>query len=239
MSRRRLILEVGVLSLALIYPTLLTRAYFVDAQLGPRMKLFYTVGKIIQFSLPVIFWLATDRSHFRFAWPKRSGMLAGIAFGLFVALAVQILVFYLSHFKHRPMLDDLAEQVRIKIAAFGLTSRGLFLLFGAFLCMIHSGLEEYYWRAFLFGGWRKLVPLSWAIAISSIGFMAHHVVVLNEYFPGRMWTVTVQLSLAVACGGAVWAWMYQRYDSIYPVGVSHALVDAAIMVVGWRIIFQT
>jgi membrane protease YdiL (CAAX protease family) len=237
-SRQRLSLEIGVLSFALVFPTLLTCAYFVDAQPGPRMKLLYSAGKIIQFSLPALFWLVTDRSHFHFAWPKRRGMLAGIAFGLFVVLAVQILFAYLSRFKHRPFLDQLADQVQGKVSAFGLTSPATFLIFGAFLCVIHSGLEEYYWRAFLFGGWRKLVPLSWAIAISSIGFMAHHVVVLNEYFPGRMWTATVPLSLAVACGGAVWAWMYQRYGSIYPVWVSHALVDAAIMVVGWRIIFE-
>ncbi|HEV3143952.1 MAG TPA: CPBP family intramembrane glutamic endopeptidase, partial [Gemmataceae bacterium] len=201
------------------------------------MKLLYSAGKVIQFSLPALFWLATDRSHFRYAKPKARGMLTGIAFGLLVALAVQILVLYLSHFKHRPMLEQLAEQVRIKVAAFGLTSPALFLLFGAFLCVIHSGLEEYYWRAFVFAGWRKLLPLRWAIAISSLGFMAHHVVVLNEYFPGHFWTATLPFSLAVACGGAVWAWMYQRYGNIYPVWVSHALVDAAIMAIGWRLIF--
>ena len=237
MSRGRLLLEIGVLSLALVFPTILTWAYFVDAEPGPRMKFTYAVGKIIQFSLPALFWLATDRSHFRFAWPKRFGMLTGIAFGLFVALAVQILVLYLSHFKHRPMLEELTEQVRLKVAAFGLTSPGLFLLFGAFLCIIHSGLEEFYWRLFLFGGWRKLLPLSWAIAISSIGFMAHHVVVLNEYLPGRFWTATLPFSLAIACGGAVWAWMYERYGSIYPVWVSHALVDVAIMLIGWILLF--
>jgi len=236
-SRSRLALEIGVLSVALVFPTLLTWAYFVDAQPGPQMKALYTAGKLIQFSLPALFWLATDRSHFHFAWPKRRGMLAGIAFGLFVVLAVQILFAYLSRFKHRPFLDQLAEQVQIKVAAFGLTSPSLYLLFGVFLCIIHSGLEEYYWRAFLFAGWRKHVPLGAAVTISSLGFMAHHVVVLNEYFPDRFWSATVPLSLAVACGGAVWAWMYEQYGSVYPVWASHALVDAAIMVVGYNLIF--
>ena len=237
MNRPRPALEIGVLSFALVFPTLLTWAYFVDAQSGSRMKFIYTAGKIIQFSLPALFWLATDRSHFRVAWPKRHGMLTGILFGLFVVLAVQFLFAYLSRLKYRPFLDQLAEQVQIKIAAFGLTSPGLYLLFGVFLCIVHSGLEEYYWRAFLFAGWRKFVPLPWAIVISSLGFMAHHVVVLNEYFPGRFWTTTIPFSLAVACGGAVWAWMYERYGSIYPVWASHALVDATILVVGWQLIF--
>jgi len=236
-SRRRLALEICVLSVALVFPTLLTWAYFVDAQSGQRMKLIYTAGKIIQFSLPALFWLATGRSNIHFAWPKRRGMLPGIAFGLFVVLAVQILFAYLSRFKHRLFLDQLAEQVQTKVSAFGLNSPAAFLIFGAFLCVVHSGLEEYYWRAFLFAGWRKFLPLGTAIAISSLGFMAHHIVVLNEYLPGRMWTATVPLSFAVACGGAVWAWMYQRYDSIYPVWVSHAMVDAAIMVVGWILLF--
>jgi membrane protease YdiL (CAAX protease family) len=235
---RRSAPQVAALLFALIFPTLLTWAYFVDAQPGPRMKLLYTVGKIIQFSLPVGFWLATDRTHFRFGWPKRNNMLMGIAFGMFVFLLLQNLVTYLSRYKHRPFLDQLAEQVQSKVAAFGLTSRTEFIVFGIFLCIIHSGLEEYYWRAFVFAGWRKLLPLPAAIAISLLGFMAHHVVVLNEYFPDHFWTATMPLSLSVACGGAVWAWMYQRYGSIYPVWVSHALVDAAIMVVGYKLLFH-
>jgi len=236
-SRRRLGLEVGVLAFASVFPTVLTWTYFVGAHPGPRMKFIYTAGKIIQFSLPALFWLATDRSHFRFTSPKRRGMLTGILFGLLVVLAVHNLFAYLSRHKYQPFLDQLAEQVRTKVTAFDLTSPLMFLIFGVFLCIIHSGLEEYYWRAFLFTGLRKLLPLPCAIAISSIGFMAHHVVVLNEYFPGHFWTATLPFSIAVACGGAIWAWMLDRYRSIYPVWVSHALVDAAIMVVGWQLLF--
>jgi membrane protease YdiL (CAAX protease family) len=234
-SRRRA-LEIGVLSFALIFPTLLTWAYFVDAAgSGSRMKLFYAVGKVLQFSLPVLFWLVTDRSRLRPGWPRVEGLLAGVIFGLLVGAATVVL--YFGYLRHQPLITPLASQVRQKVTAFGLTSPGKFLIFAVFLSLIHAGLEEYYWRAFLFAGWRKLLPLHWAIAISSFGFMAHHVVVLNEYFPGRFWTATMPFALAVAVGGAVWAVMYERYGSIYPAWISDALVDAALMAVGYNLLF--
>jgi len=229
------VLKIGLLLLALIFPTLLTWAYFVNAsEPGGRMSLLYGVGKVIQFSLPVLFWLMTDRSRLQLNRPQRQGWIPAILFGLLVGVSVFGL--YFGYMKNQPLMIPLAEQVRNKVSAFGLTSPGRFVLFAVFLSLIHAGLEEYYWRAFLFAGWRKFLPLGWAIAISSVGFMAHHILVLNEYFPGRFWAATIPSSLAVAIGGAVWAWMYERCGSIYPIWVSHALVDASLMIVGYSLL---
>jgi uncharacterized protein len=233
-SRKRLALEIGVLSFALVFPTLLTWAYFVHADAG-AMRVLYGIGKAFQFSIPLLFWLDTDRSQLRLASPRRRGVAVGIAFGLFVAAG--LFAIYFGHLKNQPLLTSLREQVWNKVAGFGLATPGRLLIFAIFISLIHAGLEEYYWRAFLFAGWRRVLPLPFAIALSSLGFMAHHVLVLNEYFPGRFWSATLPLSLAVGCGGAVWAWMYERYKSIHPAWASHALVDAAIMLVGYNLMF--
>jgi membrane protease YdiL (CAAX protease family) len=233
-SRLRLVLRIGVLSFALVFPTFLTWAYFVRADAG-AIQILYGAGKVFQFSIPILFWLDSDPSQLRLASARRRGVAVGIAFGLLVAAG--IFAIYFGYLKNQPLTAALAEQVWKKVAGFGLASPSRFLIFAFFLSLIHAGLEEYYWRAFLFAGWRKLTSLPWAIVISSFGFMAHHVVVLNEYFPGRFWTTTMPFSLAVACGGAVWAWMYDRYNSIHPTWASHALVDAAIMLVGWQLLF--
>ena len=73
--------------------------------------------------------------------------------------------------------------------------------------------------------------------ISSLGFMAHHVIVLGFYFGWHSPWVYL-LSLAVAIGGAFWAWLYDRTGSLAGPWLSHMLVDAGIFAVGYRMIGQ-
>jgi len=39
----------------------------------------------------------------------------------------------------------------------------------------------------------------------------------------------------VAIGGAVWAWIYARSDSLYGPWMSHCCVDAAIFLLGYEL----
>jgi membrane protease YdiL (CAAX protease family) len=224
-----------VLLFALVFPTAMTWLYFGHD--SPAMKAAYAVAKVVQFSLPLLWWAAADRSRLRLAKPTWAGLLPGLLFGLAVAAAIFAL--YFGWLKQSPHIDSLYEQARKKMTAFGLSSPVLFLLFAVFLSSIHALLEEYYWRGFVFAELRKLTPLALAIVISSLAFMAHHVLVLAEYFPGRFWTMPVPLSLAIAAGGAVWAILYQRFGSVYPSWLSHALVDAALMIVGYDLLFKS
>ena len=72
------------------------------------------------------------------------------------------------------------SQIRAKVAGFGIDSVAKYAALGVFYSLVHSLLEEYYWRWFVFGQLRRLVPLWPAIVVSSLGFMAHHVLVLVE-----------------------------------------------------------
>jgi membrane protease YdiL (CAAX protease family) len=106
---------------------------------------------------------------------------------------------------------------------------------GAFLSLIHSGLEEYYWRWFVFGRLQRLIRPGRAIAVSALSFMLHHVLLLAVYFG---WTspATWLFSAAVAVGGAYWAWLYRRSGSLYGAWLSHLLIDAAIFTVGYDLV---
>ena len=75
------------------------------------------------------------------------------------------------------------------------------------------------------------------IGLSSLAFMAHHVIIVATFFPGRFLTLAVPLSFGVAVGGAFWAWLYDRTGSLYPAWLSHLLVDAAILAVGYTMVF--
>jgi uncharacterized protein len=74
-----------------------------------------------------------------------------------------------------------------------------------------------------------------AIAISSVGFAAHHVLVLGHYFT-LFSPLTWLFTLAIVIGGAVWAWLYRASGSLIPSWLSHAFVDAAIFVIGYQMI---
>ena len=98
---------------------------------------------------------------------------------------------------------------------------------GIWYSIFHSLFEEYYWRWFVFPQCQKVMSLWGAIAVSSLGFMAHHVLVLGTYL-GWQTVFTYQVSLSIAVGGAFWAWLYHRTESLYPAWISHGIVDAGI-----------
>jgi membrane protease YdiL (CAAX protease family) len=108
---------------------------------------------------------------------------------------------------------------------------------GVFYSLVHSLLEEYYWRWFVFARLADVSKLPTAIAISSLGFMAHHVLIVGMYF-GWTSAATWLFSLAIAVGGAVWAGLYHRSRSLIGPWLSHLLVDAAIFAVGYDLVFN-
>ena len=101
--------------------------------------------------------------------------------------------------------------------------------------MCHSWLEEDYCRWFVFLYLETAVGLHWAVGISSFAFMGHHAVLLGAYF---QWAVlpTVFFTACVGAGGAFWALLYHRADSLLSPWLSHMLVDAAIFLIGFDLV---
>jgi membrane protease YdiL (CAAX protease family) len=164
------------------------------------------------------------------------GVAGGAAAGVVIFAA--ILGLYWQALRGSPLLAGLADQVRAKVDGFGLHSPAGFIVLAVFLAFLHSFLEEYYWRWFVHGGLRERLPQAAAILLSSLAFAAHHVVVLHVYFPGRLWTATVPFALAVAVGGACWAWLYDRTGSLAGPWAAHGLTDIALMAVGFDLLYR-
>lgn len=105
-----------------------------------------------------------------------------------------------------------------------------------FYCVIHSGLEEYYWRWFAFGQLQKFVRPGMAALVASLGFSLHHAIVLGDYF-GFASAETRLGTLAVFFGGFFWCELYRKSGSIFAPWLSHALIDAAIFFIGYKALF--
>ena len=231
--------DVLALTFAMLFPSAIAATYFValggsSGEAGnPAVQFVYSFGKVIQFGFPVVYLLVVDRDALRRFSLNRRGLGLGVAFGLVVATAIVLTANWLA----ASILSEAPARVRAKVAEFGVARPGMFAGFAVFICLIHSLLEEYYWRWFVFARLRLMMPFGSAAVISGLGFMAHHVFVLNEYLPGHLFDAVVPFSLAIAVGGAFWAWLYERSGSLLGPWMSHMLVDAAIMFVGYRLVF--
>jgi membrane protease YdiL (CAAX protease family) len=218
------------------FPTALTLVYFVALAGQPRALVqgVYAAGKTVQFGFPAAWLLVQTGRWPQPRWPAFRGVLAGAAFG--VVLFGAALALYHGLVRPAGVLDGApAEAIRAKVASFGVAGPWRFAALGAFYSVVHAAAEEYYWRWFTFGQLRSACPLGSAIAWSSLGFMAHHVVILAVFF-GWGSPFTYLLALAVGAGGAFWAWLYHRSGSLLGPWIGHLLADAAIFTIGYDLL---
>jgi uncharacterized protein len=223
--------DILVVSIAIVLPSLVTLAYFVLAASAPAwvQQTTYGIAKTIQFLLPAV-WVALVQRRGLKWWPTSGkGMGFGAVFGLVVAGAMLGLYQVL---RTQPFFTEAVGAIQEKISGMNLASPAVFVGVGIFYSLLHSLLEEYYWRWFVFGQLREMMSVGSAILVSSLGFMTHHVLVIGSYF-GYFSPATWLFSLAVAIGGAVWAWLYQRTNSLLGPWISHLFVDAAIFTIGY------
>jgi membrane protease YdiL (CAAX protease family) len=228
---------------ALVFPTLSSWAYFelfanresASASGNRAMQAAWMIGKTIQFTFPLFWTWVIDRQA---VWPSKPtihGLGLGLGFGAMVA-GLGLLVYY-GVLRHHHQMQEAPVIIREKAAGFGAATPERYVLFAGFLSLIHSLLEEYYWRWFVFGGLQKRIPFSAAVVISALAFMAYHVINLAAFFPGKFWSLVAPLSVCIAVGGMVWAWLYGRTGSIYAPWLSHLVIDAAVFTVGYDLLF--
>ncbi len=225
------------LGAAAIFPSLATWLYFVVLSQHPSaaVQMAYAAEKVLQFAFPAIWIVAVKRQSVRWARPSAACLIEGLAFGL-VVLAGMLLLYFLW-LRPEGYLAAAVEPIAAKAKSLGMGTPARFIGGGVLLCTFHSLLEEYYWRWFLFGGLRRFMPLAWAVILSSLAFMAHHVILLAVYF-GGLSPATIFFSLCVAVGGAFWAWIYHRSGSLLGPWVSHILIDAGIFLVGYNLLWR-
>ena len=192
--------EQGILLIALLLPTLVTWLYFVALTSAPPtiQQTAYGFGKTIQFALPAVWVYWVQRERFEWLKPTRAGLLLNVLFGgAVVALMMAVYHLWLNPSGYLAPGSPAGQQVIDKVQGFGVTNLGSYVALAAFYSLIHSGLEEYYWRWFVFARLRRFMPLGSAITISSIGFMLHHIILLGTYFDWALLPTTL-FSVAIA-----------------------------------------
>jgi membrane protease YdiL (CAAX protease family) len=216
-------------------PSLITWGYFVAAADYPQgwQQSIYLIVKVFQFTFPLgwVFLVLKERPRLRL--PTTSGVAMGLAFGLVVVAGGWAV--YATALRELPMFHAAAAKVADKVHTFGITSVWKYAFLATFYSLVHSLLEEYYWRWFVYGRLRQVVPPTSAMALSALGFAGHHVIVLAIYF-GAWSAATWLLSAAIVVGGLFWAWLYERTQSLLGPWLSHLVVDAGIFWIGFELL---
>lgn len=213
--------------ISLILPSLFAFCYFVAFPDPPVSRIFYGTSRAFFILFPVLWIVFGDKKKFPLPRFKKDGMRAGVVSGL--CIGITILVLYINVFK------DLLDVSKVTEKADQLGFGGnMFIVFAIFLIIANSSLEEYYWRWFGFSKLREVFSLKWAIFLSGFGFMLHHVIVLVIFFG---WLYGIFFGAFVGIGGCIWVYFYHKYDSIWPCWISHAIIDAALMFIGFDMLF--
>ena len=228
-ANRRIALAVAP---AMVVPLLGALIYFVAFAGESWARWTYVLVKFFTFGWPLIatVWILRRRLP-RIDWSApthRRALVGGAAFGL-ALVAVGALLWQTPL---RGILLEFGPQIRHKVDQLGVLDH--YVPFALFLSLIHSALEEYYWRWFVFGNLRSILGVPVAVAVASIAFASHHFVILTQYV-SLPWALAG--ALAVALGGVAWSLMYERQKTLTGAWVSHILADLLMLSIGYRMMF--
>lgn len=189
----------------------------------------YTATKVFLVVWPLL-WLPYIQAHFS-KWKARLspfiGSLVGAPMGVLMVSFILTALLLID-------LSSISSVVTEKAEDFGVLTPVFYIIFAVFFSLLHSLLEEYYWRWFVFRG--LMLKMKWipAALLGSAAFAGHHYFVLSEFFP---LSLTLLFGTGVGVAGFIWCFLYKKYQSLWPSYVSHIFVDAILMVIGYQILF--
>lgn len=237
-KRRQTLIAVA---LAIVFPTFVTWVYFI--LFAGNSAVIGGLCKAIQFAFPVCWvflWMRMSLAESglpkpppdQAVWSMRTNLLVGSGLGMAIVLTtIGYYRFAIAGDSFRDLVAELESRINKLSMGDPLEFAGL----GVFYSLVHSFLEEYYFRWFVFGRLRYLTRFWPAAIISSLAFVAHHVIVLWVFFGNSFHTYFLSLSILV--GGLLWSWQYERSRSLVGPWISHLFVDAGIFLVGYHMIF--
>lgn len=206
--------------------------YFILYKDSKVVQLLYMGTKFFTLFWPVLVYFALGNmkefDFFAKLKPQKKPVMAGLIFGI-------LLIICMLGLMETPIGDIVTAggtAMKDKVIALGISS--WYWPFALFISLIHSLLEEYYWRWFVYGQLRKIVPISFAHILGGVSFAAHHLVITSQYFP-MGWAVF--FASAVGIGGMIWSILYEKHGTLVGVWICHIFADLVIFWVGYQVIF--
>ena len=216
----------------MVVPFAASLFYFVLFSEHSFARIIYGGTKIFTVVWPVIaVW-----GIFRTTLPKihlhlekhRKAIPLGIVFGI----STVVLMLGLMQTPLGEIVVSSSENIRNKARELGILE--YYWTFALFLSVIHSLIEEYYWRWFVFGHLTEVLTIFSAHVLAGLSFAAHHVVIATQFFP-TAWGIV--LGGLAGAGGILWSLMYDKQQTLMGAWICHIIVDLGILAIGHKILF--
>jgi len=225
MNKHKALLSLLLLVPAPSFGVLAGMVFWPDTAIGKGLFLF---SKIWLFGLPVLWYLLVHKGRFSLSPARKGGFGFGLLSGGIISGIIIAAYTWLG-----PIFLDNGFMVE-KMQEIGLDSPWKYLGGAAYWIGINSVLEEYVWRWFVTQQCEQMMKPKLAVVCSAACFTLHHVIAMATFMPPA---ATAMCSAGVFIGGAVWSWMYVKYESVWPGYLSHAIVDLCIFGIGALMIF--
>ena len=227
-----------LLATAMLFPTVAAWLYFIRLAGEDSARSAYLIGKVVQFALPLL--VLSDRRFPKTAeilthWRSQRAHVVKWT-GISVAVCIGTALVYGLILRGSPLADAAALRIAPKLQDFGVSRFASYLALALVLSFVHSFLEEYYFRWFVFGGLQQRASVRVATLLSSLAFASHHVIVVSAYLGADYWPLIAAVSAGVCATGIFWAWLYQRTGSLLAPWSSHVVSDLLIMAIGWDLV---
>jgi membrane protease YdiL (CAAX protease family) len=217
---------------AITLPFIASLFYFVFFSEHFFAIIIYTAAKIFTVVWPLLSYFLI----FRDPLPKlqliskenKRAVLPGILSGLVI---VGLMVVLMQTNMGETVMAG-GGNIKAKAKNFGILEH--YWLFAIFLSLIHSMIEEYYWRWFVYGNLSRVVPGFSSHLIAGMSFAAHHIVIASQFF-SLSWGILI--GCLVGAGGILWSKMYERQKTLFGAWLSHLIVDLGIMSIGYYLLF--
>jgi len=217
---------------AMAVPFIGSLFYFVILSKHDAAKIIYAATKLFTVLWPLIAVCALTRTGLPRIDRDFKKHLKALPLGVLVGAMIVLLMFGLMETRLGATIAGGSKNIEAKARELGFLEH--FWLSGFFLSVVHSFIEEYYWRWFVFGRLRSLTPVRAAHILAGVSFAAHHVVVVTQFF-SIFWGLVS--GVCVALGGIVWSAMYDKQETLVGAWASHMIVDSGIMAIGHRLLF--
>jgi membrane protease YdiL (CAAX protease family) len=225
MNKRKAILSLLLLVPAPSVGVLAGMVFWPEAPLG---KTVFAISKIWLFTLPAVWYLLVEKGKFGLSPARKGGFGFGVLSGLIISGIILAGYFLLGEtFLDRAFLVEKMQEI-------GLDKPVLYAGGAPYWVGVNSVLEEYVWRWFVVRQCEGFMKPMVAVAAAAVFFTLHHTIALSTFMPPM---ATIVCSAGIFIGGAVWSWMYVKYESIWPGYLSHAIVDLCIFALGAWMIF--
>ncbi len=217
---------------ALLLPGFASLFYFVLIPESLAARIIYGATKLFTLLWPILAtrYLLDPATvpPLRTTWKSsRRDVLTGTAAGVIMALT--IIAAFLSP-AGSPVIGA-TDLIRRKAALLGMLDA--YIPAALVMSLIHSAVEEYYWRWFVFGCARSQMPTRAAHLIAGLAFAFHHIVVTIVYFGPAFGLL---FGLAVGGAGIIWSVIYQLRGSLISPWIAHVFCDLAIFAIGYHLI---